>query len=164
MPSLAVGRSRPPLAEVRVLVVLLVDGRGEEIEKVGHDRLRALTLQKLDEVVVCKRHVLDKDLADHADARLSERFVDGEGVKVLHDAAAELGVAVLRVRARERVDADVAPLVVQRVRAALCQARTGRTRYRQRISTSPSTMPRAGVQQQRRAKCGSPRSSPCRWR
>ena len=113
-----------------MLVVLLVDGRGEEIEKVRHDRLRALALQKLNEVVVCKRHVLDKDLADHADARLSERFIDGESVKILHDAAAELGVAVLRVRACEGLDADVAPLVVQRVRAALCKLIGRRWCYR----------------------------------
>ena len=69
-------------------------------------------------MVVGERHVLDEDLTDNADAGLADRFVDGEGVEVLDNAAAELGVAVLGMLARERVDADVAPLAVQRVRAA----------------------------------------------
>ncbi len=69
-------------------------------------------------MVVGKWHVFDEDFADDADARLFDRFVDGQRVEILDNAAAELCVAVLGVRARQRVDADVAPLVVQRVRAA----------------------------------------------
>ena len=69
-------------------------------------------------MVVGKWHVFDEDFADDADARLFERFVDGQRVEILDNAAAELGVAVLGMLARERVDADVAPLAVQRVRAA----------------------------------------------
>ena len=102
-----------------VLEVLLIDRGGKEIEKIGNDRLCALAFQKVDNMVVGKWHVFDEDFTDNADAGLADRFVDGEGVEVLDNAAAELCVAVLGVRARQRVDADVAPLVVQRVRAAL---------------------------------------------
>ena len=101
-----------------MLEVLLIDGGGKEIEKIGNDRLCALALQKVDNVVVGKGHVFDQNLADNADARLFERFVDGQRVEILDNAVAELGVAVLGMLARERVDADVAPLAVQRVRAA----------------------------------------------
>ena len=66
-----------------MLEVLLIDRCGEEIEKVGHDRLCALALQKVDDVVVGERHVLDQNLTDNADAGLADRFVDGEGVEVL---------------------------------------------------------------------------------
>ena len=116
--ELGAGRSSPPLSKVGVLEVLLIDRGGKEIEKIGNDRLCALALQKVDNVVVGKGHVFDEDLADNADARLSQRLVDGEGVKIFHDAAEKLRVAVLRVRAHEGLDADVAPLAVQRVRAA----------------------------------------------
>ena len=101
-----------------MLEVLLIDRGGKEIEKIGNDRLCTLALQKVDDVVVGERHVLDQNLTDNADARLFERFVDGQRVEILDNAAAELGIAVLGMLARQRVDADVAPLAVQRVRAA----------------------------------------------
>ena len=116
--ELGAGRSSPPLSKVGVLEVLLIDRGGKEIEKIGNDRLCALAFQKVDNMVVGKWHVFDEDFADDADARLFERFVDGQRVEILDNAAAELGVAVLGMLARERVDADVAPLAVQRVRAA----------------------------------------------
>ena len=116
--ELGAGRSSPPLSKVGVLEVLLIDRGGKEIEKIGNDRLCTLALQKVDDVVVGERHVLDQNLTDDADARLFERFVDGQRVEILDNAAAELGIAVLGMLARQRVDADVAPLAVQRVRAA----------------------------------------------
>ena len=86
--ELGAGRSSPPLSKVGVLEVLLIDRGGKEIEKIGHDRLCALALQKVDDVVVGERHVFDEDLTDNADAGLADRFVDGEGVEVLDNAAA----------------------------------------------------------------------------
>ena len=163
MPSLAVAEAVQPLPKVRVLEVLLVDRCGEEIEKVGHDRLCALALQKVDDVVVGERHVFDQNLTDNADAGLADRFVDGEGVEVLDNAAAELCVAVLGVRARQRVDADVAPLAVQRVRAALFELiRAHAVQAAHQQVTQHDTV--RGVPAAETAKCGSPRSSPCRWR
>ena len=57
--ELGAGRSSPPLSKVGVLEVLLIDRGGKEIEKIGNDRLCALALQKVDDVVVGERHVLD---------------------------------------------------------------------------------------------------------
>ena len=69
-------------------------------------------------MVVGKRHILDEDLANDADARLAERLVQRERVEILDDLAAEAAVVPPGVTAGERGDAAIAPLGVQGVRAA----------------------------------------------
>ena len=70
----------------------------EEVDEVRHDDLRALLHQDFLDVVVRDRMVLREDLADDADFRLPEGFVDWDVVEFLDDLldrALELEVAAV---------------------------------------------------------------------
>ena len=70
----------------------------EEVDEVRHDDLRALLHQDFLDVVVRDRMVLRKDLADDADFRLPEGFIDRDVVEFLDDLldrALELEVAAV---------------------------------------------------------------------
>ena len=98
-----------------------VDAVVKEVQQVGHDGLGSLGLQQLDQMVVRERHILHQNFAHNADTRLTQRLVDGQRVKVRHDAAADVGIAPLRFGVHERIDADLLPLLMDRLGAALFQ-------------------------------------------
>ena len=93
----------------------------EEVQQVGHDGLGSLGLQQLDQMVVRERHILHQNFAHNADTRLAQRLVDGQRVKVRHNAAADVGIVPLRFGVHERIDADLLPLLMDRLGAALFQ-------------------------------------------
>ena len=92
----------------------------EEVDEVRHDDLRALLHQDLLDVVVRDRMVLREDLADNADFRLPEFFIDRDIVEFLDnllDRALELEVAAVL----EDVLALCHPLVEETLRLTLLE-------------------------------------------
>ncbi len=98
-----------------MLILRVIERIANKVHQIGDDRLRALTFQQLHQIVVGKRHIFDQYLADNTDARLLQRLVDGQRIKVPHDALADLSVTVLAFRISQRGNADIAPFFVQRI-------------------------------------------------
>ena len=66
-------------------------------------------------MVVGKGHILDQNLAHHADPRLSQTFVNGEIVKGFHNLGAQLLIFPVGFLAGQLRNASIPPLVVQGV-------------------------------------------------
>ena len=69
-------------------------------------------------MVVCQRHVLDENFADHAHPGLFQGLVNGEIVKIRHDLGAKGLIIPGAVGTGELGDADIPPLGVERVGGA----------------------------------------------
>ena len=70
-------------------------------------------------MVVGERHVLDQNLAHHADSGLAQGFVNGEIVKSFHDAAANRLVRPFALAVHQRIDGDFQPFLMKGVCGAL---------------------------------------------
>ena len=106
----------PP--QIFMLVILVVNEHGEKVHKIRDHRFRALALEQLHKVIVCERHILDKDLPDDADLGLFFTLVKRQFVKVFYNALTKLFIRILRLVGAESVYADLLPFVPQSVGGA----------------------------------------------
>ena len=105
----------PALAKVPVLIAQLIEAHRDEVQQIRHDRLRALRLEQLYEIVVGKRHILHQYLARDADPRLLHALVQLQRVEVLDYRAAYLSESIAPVTARKCLYDDIAPLFMERI-------------------------------------------------
>ena len=70
-------------------------------------------------MVVGEGHILDQNLAHHADARFAQSLINGKIVKGFHNAAANRFVRPLALAADQRIDGDFQPLLMKGVGGTL---------------------------------------------
>ena len=102
-----------------MLVIAVVHAIVQEVHQVRHHGLRALGFQKIDQMVVGEGHILDQNLAHHADSGLAQGFVNGKIVKGFHDAAANGLIRPLALAADQRIDGDFQPFLMKGVGGTL---------------------------------------------
>ena len=102
-----------------MLVIAVVHAIVQEVHQVRHHGLRPLGFQKIDQMVVGEGHILDQNLAHHADSGLAQSFVNGKCVKGFHNAAANRLIRPFALAVYKRINGDFQPFPVQSVGGTL---------------------------------------------
>ena len=105
-----------------------------EVHQVRYYRLCALPFQKLHQMVICKGHVLDKDLAHNADSGLSQCFLNWQRIKSFYDTLTNLSIGPLTFRIDQTVYCNALPVFMQiigRTLSALIRSHSVQTAHKQ---------------------------------